>query len=164
MQNIFTKSAIFFLSNVVMCGTSASFICTGFLCCLHCLFRATGCVVMPMINIHFRRCVLCPAIFTRFCVFLAGCAKASIGDRKKYVRDNSKYVRPILKYVRHIFNPLQTRMDKAFPKTRSVQQKSPFFLSAFSRPVPPPQNSAPAYLFIATMLSCYLYRWQFVDI
>ncbi len=135
MQNIFTKSAIFFLSNVVMCGTSASFICTGFLCCLHCLFRATGCVVMPMINIHFRRCVLCPAIFTRFCVFLAGCAKASIGDRKKYVRCILKYVRPILKYVRPFFRPLQTRMDKAFPKTRSVQQKSPLSLSAFSRPV-----------------------------
>ena len=33
------------------------------------------------------------------------------------------------------FAPLQTRMNKAFPKTRSVQQKSPFFLSAFSLPV-----------------------------
>ena len=163
MQNIFTKSAIFFLSNVVMCGTSASFICTGFLCCLHCLFRATGCVVMSMINIHFRRCVLCPAIFTRFCVFVEGCAKVQVGAKKKYVRDNSKYVRPILKYVRPFFRPLQTRMDKAFPKTGSVQQKTPFFLSAFSRPVSPPQNSVPAYLFIATMLSCYLYWWQFVD-
>ena len=150
MQNIFTKSAIFFLSNVVMCGTSASFICTGFLCCLHCLFRAAGCVVMPMINIHFRRCVLCPAIFTRFCVFVAGCAKASIGDRKKYVR--------------HIFCPLQTRMDKAFPKTRSVQQKSPLSLSAFSRPVSPPQNSASAYLFIATMLLCFVEGWQLVGV
>ena len=104
-------------------------------------------------NIHFRRCVLCPAIFTRFCVFLAGCAKASIGDRKKYVRCILKYVRPILKYVWHIFRPLQTRMDKAFPKTRSVQQKSPFFLSAFSRPVPSPTNYAAAYLFIV-ILSC----------
>ena len=133
MQNIFTKSAIFFLSNVVMCGTSASFICTGFLCSLNCLFRAAGCVVMPMINIHFRRCVLCPAIFTRFCVFVAGCAKASIGDRKKYVRCILKYVWHNLKYVRHIFCPLRTRMDKAFAKSPVVQQKSPLFLSAFSR-------------------------------
>ena len=31
-------------------------------------------------------------------------------------------------------------MDKAFPKTRSVQQKSPLSLSAFSRPVSPPQK------------------------
>ena len=90
---------------------------------------------MKVVNIHFRKREKRPAVFTRFCVFVAGCAKAGIGAKKKYVRENSKYVRPILKYVRHIFNPLQTRMDKAFPKTRSVQQKSPFFLSAFSRPV-----------------------------
>ena len=55
------------------------------------------------------------------------------------------------------FAPLQTRINKAFPKTRSVQQKSPFFLSAFSCPVSPPQNYAAAYLFIATMLSCFLH-------
>ena len=58
------------------------------------------------------------------------------------------------------FLPLQTRMDKAFPKTRSVQQKSPLSLSAFSRPVSPPQNSAPAYLFIATRLVCSVCVWE----
>ena len=109
------------------------------------------------VNIHFPGREKRSGFFTRFCVFVAGCAKGQVGDRKKYVRCILKYVRCILKYVRPFFRPLQTRMDKAFLKTRSVQQKSPFFLSAFSRPVSPPQNSAPAYLFIATMLSCYLY-------
>ena len=111
---------------------------------------------IKVVNIHFPGREKRLGFFTRFCVFVSGCAKAGIGAKKKYVRDISKYVRPILKYVRHIFNPLQTRMDKAFPKTRSVQQKSPLSLSAFSRPVSPPQNSAAVYLFIATTLYCFV--------
>jgi hypothetical protein len=87
-----------------------------------------------------------------------------VGAKKKYVRDNSKYVRPILKYVRPFFRPLQTRMDKAFPKTCSVQQKSPLYLSAFSRPVSPPQNSVSAYLFIVTMLLYFVEGWQLVGV
>ena len=112
------------------------------------------------VNIHFPGREKRSGFFTRFCVFVGECAKGQVGAKKKYVRDNSKYVRPILKYVRHIFNPLQTRMNKAFPKTRSVQQKSPLFLSAFSRPVSPPQNSASAYLFIVTRLVCSVCVWE----
>ena len=112
------------------------------------------------VNIHFPGRVKRSGFFTRFCVFVEECAKGQVGAKKKYVRDNSKYVRPILKYVRHIFNPLQTRMNKAFPKTRSVQQKSPLYLSAFSRPVSLPQNSAAAYLFIATRLVCSVCVWE----
>ena len=55
-------------------------------------------------------------------------------------------------------------MNKAFPKTRSVKQKSPFFLSAFSSPVSPPKNSAVAYLFIVTMLLCFVEGWQLVGV
>ena len=51
-------------------------------------------------------------------------------------------------------------MDKAFAKSPVVQQKSPPFLSAFSRPVSLPQNSAVAYLFIATRLVCSVCVWE----
>ena len=115
---------------------------------------------MKVVNIHFPGREKRHGFFTRFCVFVAGCAKGQVGARKKYKAHISKYVRPILKYVRHIFRPLQTRMDKAFPKTRSVQQKSPLSLSAFSRPVSLPQNSAVAYLFIATRLVCSVCVWE----
>ena len=121
--------------------------------------------VLPMVfpvcradvNIHFPGRVKRSGFFTRFCVFVGECAKGQVGAKKKQVWENLKKVRGILKYVRPFFRPLQTRMDKAFPKTRSVQQKSPLSLSAFSCPVSPPQNSASAYLFIATMLSCFLH-------
>ena len=115
-------------------------------------------------NIHFPGCVKSSGFFTRFCVFVEGCAKAGIGAKKKYVRENLKKVRGILKYVRPFFCPLQTRMNKAFPKTCSVQQKSLLSLSAFSRPVSPPQNSAVAYLFIVTMLLCFVEGWQRVGV
>ena len=47
---------------------------------------------MKVVNIHFPWREKRSGFFTRFCVFVVGCAKASIGDRKKYVRCILKYV------------------------------------------------------------------------
>ena len=40
---------------------------------------------MKVVNIHFPGRVKRPGFFTRFCVFVAGCAKAGIGATKKEV-------------------------------------------------------------------------------
>ena len=47
---------------------------------------------MKVVNIHFPGRVKRLGFFTRFCVFVAGCAKGQVGDRKKYVRCILKYV------------------------------------------------------------------------
>ena len=44
------------------------------------------------VNIHFPGREKRSGFFTRFCVFVAGCAKASIEAKKKYVRCILKYV------------------------------------------------------------------------
>ena len=37
------------------------------------------------VNIHFPGCVKRLGFFTRFCVFVAGCAKGQVGAKKKQV-------------------------------------------------------------------------------
>ena len=101
--------------------------------------------------------------YTFLCLCRGVCKRVGRSKEKTGLRKFKKGPRNF-KICPTFFCPFQTRMDKAFPKTRSVQQKSPLSLSVFSRPVSPPKNSAAVYLFIVTMLLCFVEGWQLVGV